>query len=296
MSVTIRVTVLACLALAATGARAATRQDQILIMGNPQGSQTVAAQAAATRAEFSFNDRGRGDHIVATWKLDAAGVLTEYQGSGNDYMKAAVTETFRLAGGHASWHNRAEHGDKALSGAAFYVPMNGPPELFGVLARALLKAPGHRLPLLPAGEASLETVGPLAPGGAGGSRADPVRDHRSRLRAHAGVARRAMAAPSSSRTGSRCCRRRSRRSVPQLLAAQQHAERGLVGARGARADARARARPADPRRAPVRPARPVGDARHERAGARRAHRARRARRRARGAARTPRSSMRTAAF
>ena len=165
MSVTIRVTVLACLALAATGARAATRQDQILIMGNPQGSQTVAAQAAATRAEFSFNDRGRGDHIVATWKLDAAGVLTEYQGSGNDYMKAAVTETFRLAGGHASWHNRAEHGDKALSGAAFYVPMNGPPELFGVLARALLKAPGHRLPLLPAGEASLETVGPLAPGG-----------------------------------------------------------------------------------------------------------------------------------
>ena len=30
---------------------------------------------------------------------------------------------------------------KALSGAAFYVPMNAPPELFGVLARALLKAP-----------------------------------------------------------------------------------------------------------------------------------------------------------
>ena len=92
MSVTIRVTVLACLALAATGgARAAARQDQILIMGNPQGSQTRrGAGGGATRAEFSFNDRGRGDHIVATWKLDAAGVPTEYQGSGNDYMKAPV--------------------------------------------------------------------------------------------------------------------------------------------------------------------------------------------------------------
>ncbi|HYM28353.1 MAG TPA: amidohydrolase family protein [Steroidobacteraceae bacterium] len=167
MSVTIRATVLASLALAAAGgARAAAPQDQIRIMGNPAGSQTVAVSGGMTRAEFSFNDRGRGDHIVATWKLDAAGVPTEYQGSGNDYMKAAVTETFRLAGGRATWHNRSENGSQALSGEAFYVPMNPPPELWGVLGRALLKAPGHRLALLPAGEATIEAVGPL-PGGAG---------------------------------------------------------------------------------------------------------------------------------
>src|SRR5881275_626440 len=34
--------------------------------------------------------------------------------------------------------------------------MNPPPELFGVLARALLKAPNHKLALLPAGEATIE--------------------------------------------------------------------------------------------------------------------------------------------
>jgi imidazolonepropionase-like amidohydrolase len=39
------------------------------------------------------------------------------------------------------------------------VPAKAPPELNGVLARALLKAPGHRLPLLPAGEAHLEEAG-----------------------------------------------------------------------------------------------------------------------------------------
>ncbi|HET9329422.1 MAG TPA: hypothetical protein VFO23_02765, partial [Steroidobacteraceae bacterium] len=167
MLVTIRVTVLACLTLAAArGAGAAAHQDQIRIMGNPAGSQTVAVSGGVTRAEFSFNDRGRGDHIIATWKLDAAGVPTEYQGSGNDYMKAAVTETFHLAGGRATWHNRSENGSKEVSGETFYVPMNPPPELWGVLARALLKAPGHRLALLPAGEASLEEVGPL-PGDAG---------------------------------------------------------------------------------------------------------------------------------
>ena len=75
------------------------REDQIFMLGNLAGSQTVAQSAGATRAEYSFNDRGRGDHIVATWKLDAAGVPIEYHGSGNDYIKAPVSESFSLAGG-----------------------------------------------------------------------------------------------------------------------------------------------------------------------------------------------------
>jgi len=127
----------------------ASREDQIVTLGNPSGSQTVATDAGGvTRAEYSYNDRGRGDHIVATWKLDAAGVLTEYSGSGNDYMKAPVTETFHLTAGKAAWQNRAEHGEKAVSGEAFYMPVNAPPEMLGVLARALLKAPcsAPRLP------------------------------------------------------------------------------------------------------------------------------------------------------
>jgi imidazolonepropionase-like amidohydrolase len=144
------------LALAAS----AGREDQILIQGNPQGKQTLAALGAnAAQAEYSYNDRGRGDHIKATWKLDAAGVLTEYTGSGNDYMKVAVSEKFRVASGNASWSNRTEHGEQAVSGEAFYVPLSAPPELLGVLARALLRAPGHDLALLPAGAASIEAAG-----------------------------------------------------------------------------------------------------------------------------------------
>ena len=144
---------------ASPAAAGGTRQDEIVMLGNHAGQQSVhTGSDGATHAEYSFNDRGRGDHITASWKLDAAGVLTEYQGSGNDYMKAPVTETFRLAGGKASWSNRSEHGSATVTGEAFYVPVNAPPELFGVLARALLKAPGHRLALLPAGEATLEKV------------------------------------------------------------------------------------------------------------------------------------------
>lgn len=154
----------ACLLAAATAARVAfadgsARHDEIVMLGNLAGEQSVSTGSdGITHAEYSFNDRGRGDHIVATWRVDTAGVLTEYEGRGNDYVKVPVTETFRLTNGKASWSSRSEHGSAALTGEAFYVPVNAPPEIFGVLARALLKAPGHRLRLLPAGEAVLEKV------------------------------------------------------------------------------------------------------------------------------------------
>ena len=42
------------------------RTDKIIIQGNPAGTQTVEAQPDGTvRAEYSYNDRGRGDHITA---------------------------------------------------------------------------------------------------------------------------------------------------------------------------------------------------------------------------------------
>jgi len=136
------------------------RTDKIVIQGNQAGTQTVELQPDGTvRAEYSYNDRGRGDHIAASWKLDSTGVPTEYDGRGNDYMKAPVEEHFEIKNGRATWKNRSEQGEKAVNGEKFYLPMNAPPEFFGVLARALLKAPNHKLPLLPAGEATIEQAG-----------------------------------------------------------------------------------------------------------------------------------------
>jgi Amidohydrolase family len=141
------------------------RTDKIIIQGNAAGTQTVEAQPDGTvRAEYSYNDRGRGDHIAAIWKLDSAGVPIVYDGHGNDYMKAPVEEHFEIKDGRASWKNRSEQGDQAISGEAFYLPMNSPPEIFAVLARALLKAPNHKLPLLPAGQATIEQIGKVTSG------------------------------------------------------------------------------------------------------------------------------------
>ena len=150
-------------------ALAAERTDKIFIQGNPAGTQTVQTESSgAVRAEYSYNDRGRGDHIIATWKINGAGVPIEYEGRGNDYMKASVEERFEMKNGRASWKNRSEQGEHSVAGEAFYLPMNAPPEFQGVLARALLKAPNHKLALLPAGEATIEEAGKVTlPSGKG---------------------------------------------------------------------------------------------------------------------------------
>ena len=71
-------------------------------------------------------------------------------------MKAPIEERFEVKNGRATWKNRSEQGEKAFAGKAFYLPLTAPPEFYGVLARALLKAPGRKMALLPAGEASIE--------------------------------------------------------------------------------------------------------------------------------------------
>src|SRR5215212_11582085 len=104
-------------------ASAAERTDKIFIQGNPAGSQTMKDEpGGGVRVEYSYNDRGRGDNIVATWKLDGAGVLIEYEAKGNDYMKAPVEEHFAIKSGKASWKNRSEEGDATVTTAAFYLP------------------------------------------------------------------------------------------------------------------------------------------------------------------------------
>lgn len=144
----------------AAPAFAVSREDALLIMRRPAGKQIVTPVAKdGARAEYSYNDRGRGDHIIATWKVDAMGIPTEYTGRGNDYMKVAVQENFRISRGKASWKNRQEQGETEVARPSFYVPVNAPPEFTGVLARALLKAPDRTLALLPAGEARIESAG-----------------------------------------------------------------------------------------------------------------------------------------
>jgi len=131
-----------------------------MLAGSKAGFETSDRAAdGSLHLYWEFNDRGRGPKVTERVVLDKKGIPTEIENSGVDYYKAPVTETFSFKDGRASWKNRAEQGGTKTV-PAFYVSISGAPEESAFLAQALLAA-GGRLPLLPAGEASIEKRGSL---------------------------------------------------------------------------------------------------------------------------------------
>ena len=107
---------------------------------------------------FEFTDRGRGPKLDASYSLDADGVPSQIELKGVDYLKAAVAETYSRTAAGVVWKNAAEDDKRVVAESAFFLGLNQVPEDSILLARALLKAPGHKLPLIPAGEASIHKL------------------------------------------------------------------------------------------------------------------------------------------
>ncbi len=147
--------------LAAAAAVAAPREFAVQIHGQAAGSQRMSTgPEGEQQAEFRYQDRGRGEQLNARWRLDERGLPMTYEVSGHDYWLAPVAERFEREGGRVRWRDGTESGEAEWpADGAFYLPAHAPPEFKAVLARALLKAPGQRLRLLPAGEAWLERAG-----------------------------------------------------------------------------------------------------------------------------------------
>src|SRR5260370_10229600 len=132
---------------------------RILCVGNPAGTQATAGAANGERRfEFEYTDRGRGPKLSTQMRLAKDGTPVSVETQGNDYLKSPVSERFSIETGRASWKNRSEQGEQKLHHGAFYVSLDGVPEAVALLARALTRAPGARLALLPEGEARVERV------------------------------------------------------------------------------------------------------------------------------------------
>ncbi len=134
-----------------------TRRYTFILVGNKAGFESAMHNADGSwQVHYEFNDRGRGPSINEKIVTGKDGIPVELENTGIDYLKAPVEEHFSLRQGAASWKNRAEQGQKNVSGKAFYVSIAGSSTEGALLAQALLAAPGHKLALLPEGEASIE--------------------------------------------------------------------------------------------------------------------------------------------
>ncbi|WP_428508536.1 amidohydrolase family protein [Roseateles sp.] len=133
------------------------REDPVQILDVVAGKQTAQTEARAgqteLRVDYHYSDRGRGPKLSVRWSLDAQGLPLHYSGEGRNESGGEVAERFDLSEGRAQWQNGKEKVQQALNSAAFYWPASDVPEALPVLARALLKAKGQRLRLLPEGEA-----------------------------------------------------------------------------------------------------------------------------------------------
>jgi hypothetical protein len=130
----------------------------VTIQANPAGSQVVARRSStAVTVHYEFNDRGRGPKTETSIEVDQRGIPRSLVISGHDYLKQAVDERLSWTAGRLRWSNSSEQGSAARPGA-FYLPREAAPEISGLLARALLRTSGKRLPLLPSGSAAIEEV------------------------------------------------------------------------------------------------------------------------------------------
>lgn len=131
-------------------------------MGHVSGGSVVTIHADGSRdATWEFNDRGRGPKQDTHWETAPDGTLTRVDITGVDYLKQPVDEHLHVDGGKLAWSNRSEHGDAPAGGHAYYVPMEGAPDLTATWVRAMLAAPDGQLALLPGGSAHVTRAGDL---------------------------------------------------------------------------------------------------------------------------------------
>jgi len=140
---------------AAPGAAPRVLAYSVITVGRHAGEAEIRIEADGSRSgHYTFNDRGRGPDIRTTMVLDGAGAPRRFHATGHDYFKAPVDERLDDAGGTLRWQSAVEHGTAPV-GAGWYVALyDGDGGV--ALTRALLRAPDHRIKLLPAGEAWLD--------------------------------------------------------------------------------------------------------------------------------------------
>ena len=158
--------VFACAMVVAATCRPATNAQEpggerlltfsVLNRGRPAGAAEIRIEPDGKRvAHFTFNDRGRGPDTLTTSLFDRAGAPRWFRVTGTDYLKAPVDEQLEESGGMLTWRSHSERG-QAPTGSGWYVALQPGVDPYALLAKALRRTTGHRLRLLPAGEAWID--------------------------------------------------------------------------------------------------------------------------------------------
>src|SRR5438105_1581409 len=154
----ILVLALACTSTKPVPPSAPTVRRSVVSNGQRVGFSVVAWNTDGTITNtVDIHDNGRGPHADAVIRLAPDGTIASLDATGHTELNVPVDEHFSVRNGRASWNSREEHGEKDLSGPAYFIP-NSATDSDGFLVAALRKN-GGTLQLLPGGTARIENVG-----------------------------------------------------------------------------------------------------------------------------------------
>ncbi|MFM8431167.1 MAG: amidohydrolase family protein [Bacteroidota bacterium] len=133
-----------------------TTEWTVLLGGKPAGflKKWKNADGSFTEA-FQYNDRGRGDSTVSTYRCNSDGYLISIDAAGVDYLKKSVFEIFSLKDSVARWENNSEKGEQKLNHHADYMPLK---ISTGTSYRTYFNSPDSSIRLLPTGKSRLDVV------------------------------------------------------------------------------------------------------------------------------------------
>jgi imidazolonepropionase-like amidohydrolase len=171
MRLSIAATAICLSAVTAATQSVDTLNYSLIMAGHPAGFEKDWRNLNGTwNAHYEFNDRGRGPSYDETITLAPDGTQLTVTTTGHDYLKTPVAESYSVMNNTGIWKNSAEAGSAPITVPVFYNSMDGANIENTILARLLLRAPGHSIKMLPAGEAHIDSVGSVTLHANGASR------------------------------------------------------------------------------------------------------------------------------
>ncbi len=150
---------LAAAALAACAAPLAAKPVTYRVVTHDTdiGHYIVDTEGDRVTVDYDFKQNGRGPTIKEAVRLDKDGRPIDWTITGRTTFGNAVNERFTRTAAGAQWSDLSGPGKASGKDAPrYYATQNGSPLDVSLLAKALLAAPGHSLPVAPGGTATLQ--------------------------------------------------------------------------------------------------------------------------------------------
>ena len=139
---------------------AAAEVERFSVLANAEkvGHLVVSVEAGKATVDYQVVDNGRGPKLKEQLALGPEGTPTSWTIEGSSTFGSPVHEHYSWTAGTATWVSAADQGSVAAPRLGIYVSDDASPWILGVYVRALQKAHGRSLQVLPSGQLRLEEL------------------------------------------------------------------------------------------------------------------------------------------